>query len=155
MYAAIRIRGTVGIRKDIKDTLHLLNLERPNHCVILRESEDIESMLRKVKDYVAWGELDEQGLSCLLKRADEVANKSSNETTLDELLEDKGSYGAVAEDLFERDEVYDAVDDLDINTVIRLHPPRKGYKSTKRSFQEGGSLGYRGRDINDLIYRMR
>jgi len=37
-----------------------------------------------------------------------------------------------------------------------LHPPRGGFerKGTKKSFKEGGALGYRGNEINSLIKRM-
>ena len=38
--------------------------------------------------------------------------------------------------------------------MIRLHPPVKGYEGNKRSYQNGGALGYRGEAINDLINRM-
>lgn len=38
--------------------------------------------------------------------------------------------------------------------VFRLHPPIKGYEGNKRSYQNGGALGYRGEAINDLISRM-
>jgi large subunit ribosomal protein L30 len=42
----------------------------------------------------------------------------------------------------------------DAKHVFRLHPPIKGYEGNKRSFRNGGSLGYRGKEINDLINRM-
>ncbi|RLF30819.1 MAG: 50S ribosomal protein L30, partial [Thermoplasmata archaeon] len=42
----------------------------------------------------------------------------------------------------------------DIKPVLRLNPPRKGYEGVKRSFMEGGALGYRGKEINKLIKRM-
>ena len=35
------------------------------------------------------------------------------------------------------------------------HPPRKGYKTTKRTFVQGGALGYYGPEINTLLYKMR
>jgi large subunit ribosomal protein L30 len=38
---------------------------------------------------------------------------------------------------------------------MRLHPPRKGYRTLKRTFQQGGALGYYGREINTLLYKMR
>ena len=38
--------------------------------------------------------------------------------------------------------------------VCRLHPPVKGYEGNKRSYRNGGALGYRGEAINDLINRM-
>ena len=42
-----------------------------------------------------------------------------------------------------------------LEPVFRLHPPRKGYRKIKRSFSEGGALGYRGKEIGSLLYRMR
>ena len=41
-----------------------------------------------------------------------------------------------------------------IKPVLRLHPPRKGYEGLKRTYREGGALGYRGKDMNDLIEKM-
>ncbi|HNR25150.1 MAG TPA: 50S ribosomal protein L30, partial [Methanobacteriaceae archaeon] len=41
-----------------------------------------------------------------------------------------------------------------LKPVFRLHPPRKGYKDIKKAFNEGGTLGYRGEDINHLLKRM-
>ncbi len=39
--------------------------------------------------------------------------------------------------------------------VYRLAPPRGGHKKgIKLSYKAGGALGYRGKDINDLIKRM-
>ena len=40
--------------------------------------------------------------------------------------------------------------DLDIKPVFRLHPARKGLKSTKKTARQGGDLGFRD-DIADLI----
>ena len=44
--------------------------------------------------------------------------------------------------------------DVGIKPVFRLHPPRKGYEDIRLSFNEGGSLGYRGEEIKDLAKRM-
>ena len=41
-----------------------------------------------------------------------------------------------------------------VKPVIRLHPPVKGYEGNKRSYKNGGALGYRGAAVNDLINRM-
>ncbi len=48
MYAAIRIRGSVGLRKDIKDTLRMLRLNKKMHCVVLKEVDSFKGMLLKV-----------------------------------------------------------------------------------------------------------
>lgn len=44
----------------------------------------------------------------------------------------------------------------EIKNCFRLSPPRGGFerKGTKKSFTEGGALGYRGEKINDLIKKM-
>jgi large subunit ribosomal protein L30 len=43
----------------------------------------------------------------------------------------------------------------ELKPVLRLHPPRKGHKSIKRTYQQGGALGNYGSEINSLLYRMR
>ena len=42
----------------------------------------------------------------------------------------------------------------DLRPVIRLPPPRKGYRGIKRGYHDGGDLGYRGKAINPLLVRM-
>ena len=42
-----------------------------------------------------------------------------------------------------------------LKPLFRLHPPRKGYEGIKRSFKEGGALGYRAEKINTLLRRMQ
>ena len=46
------------------------------------------------------------------------------------------------------------LEDLMVKKVFRLHPPKKGFKNTKKGYNQGGDLGYRGEAINDLIERM-
>ena len=50
MIAVIRIRGTVGVKKDIKETMKLLKLSKPNHCMIMPETETYLGMIKKVKE---------------------------------------------------------------------------------------------------------
>jgi large subunit ribosomal protein L30 len=40
-----------------------------------------------------------------------------------------------------------------INPVFKLTPPSKGFKSIKEYYPKG-DLGYRGKEINELIERM-
>ncbi|RZN60228.1 50S ribosomal protein L30 [Methanonatronarchaeum sp. AMET6-2] len=146
MYAAIRVRGTVGVEKNITRTLEHLNLNRPNHCVLLKENESNQGMLQKSKDYITWGELNKEGAKHILNRAD---YKNGD---LEQKIEEHGSIEKLAEKLSKEKTT---PQEIGLKPVIRLHPPRKGYKKTKRSYKENGSLGYRGEDINKLIYRMR
>jgi len=47
--AVVRIRGSIGVKKDIKDTMKMLRLNNKNHCVIINNSPNMIGMLRKVK----------------------------------------------------------------------------------------------------------
>ncbi|MEM5798184.1 MAG: uL30 family ribosomal protein [Candidatus Aenigmatarchaeota archaeon] len=68
MIAVIRIRGPVKTPHDVKRTLELLRLKRVNHCVLLNEKPEIIGMLKKVSDYITWGEIDKNMLNKLLER---------------------------------------------------------------------------------------
>ena len=57
--AVIRIRGDAGVRSDIKNTLQRLKLTDKNNCVLLKETPDMLGMLKKVKDYITWGKIDD------------------------------------------------------------------------------------------------
>ena len=52
MYAVIRIRGSVNVRKEINDTLDMLKLKSVNNCVVLPETSVYLGMIRKAKDYI-------------------------------------------------------------------------------------------------------
>jgi len=41
-----------------------------------------------------------------------------------------------------------------VKPIFRLNPPKNGYEGIKRSFKNGGALGYRGKEINKLIEKM-
>ena len=68
MYAVIRLRGLVKVRKDIKDTLKMLRLNRKMHCVLLNENDVVKGMLQKVKDWTTWGEIDDNILKLLIEK---------------------------------------------------------------------------------------
>jgi len=77
--AVIRIRGTVGVRKDIKDTLKMLNLHKKNYCVVVEKTPTYEGMIKKVNNYVTWGEIDDETLKLLEKRREKTKNKEGKE----------------------------------------------------------------------------
>jgi large subunit ribosomal protein L30 len=66
--AVIRIRGAAGIRKDMKDTLTMLNLHNKNNCVVLTKQPNVIGMINKVKDFVTWGEISDETIALLKKR---------------------------------------------------------------------------------------
>ena len=151
-YAVIRVRGSVNVREDIKDTLKMLRLNRVNHLVFLPENDSYAGMLQKVKDYVTWGEIKPETLAKIIIRRGKL--KGGKKIT-DPYIKKNSKYSSVlafAKAVAKGEAKYN--DLKDIKPVIRLHPPVKGYEGVKRSYRVGGALGYRSEDINKLIDRM-
>ena len=151
-FVVVRVRGTVNINSEIKDTMKMLRLNRVNHCVIIPNTKIYLGMLQKVKDYVTWGEIAPEMLAkMLIHRGRLVGDKKISDKYLKSNSDFK-SIMSFAKALSSGETRYS--DLKDIKPVIRLHPPRQGYEGIKRSFQVGGALGYRGDKINALIDRM-
>lgn len=147
----VRVRGGIRGRKDVMDTLRMLGLTRINHCVLVDDTPSIRGMLQKGKDYITWGEVNPETVEHLLrKRARLVGDRRLEEKLLRML--GLGGFREFAEALCSGKAKLSDVPGL--KKVFRLHPPRKGYRSTKKSFAQGGDLGYRGDRINELIMRM-
>jgi large subunit ribosomal protein L30 len=142
MIAVVRVRGIRKVNPKIRKTLELLRLNRPNHCVVLKGSKQDIGMLRVVKDYIAFGEIDEETLFRLLYKRGTKGSKKLKE-------------------LMEKDKIKEAAKGIaggktripDIgDPVFMLHPPRKGYRNTKKMYPFG-DLGKRD-DMNLLLRRM-
>jgi len=74
--AIILIRGRANINKDIIDTLDMLHLHRKHFCSVYEKTPVLLGMLRKVKDYVTWGEITEDNYKQLKeKRGEKSDNK--------------------------------------------------------------------------------
>lgn len=153
MYAVVRLRGGVKTRQDIRDTLAMLHLDRINHCVILPETQNYKGMIQKAKDYVAWGVIEPRVLAQMLKlRGKLEGGKALTEEYLSKNTKFK-SFDEFANEVCENKASLSEVPK--IKPVFRLHPARKGLKGTKRTFNEGGSLGFHGNEINSLLNSMR
>jgi ribosomal protein L30/L7E len=100
---AVKIRGSIDSRASIQKTLDSLKLGNKNNVVVLEDTDSNRGMLRKAKDYIAYGEVE-----------DDVAEKVEESN---------------------------------------LTPPSGGFKSTKRQYHQGGSLGQRG-DMESLLEKM-
>lgn len=149
-YAVVRVRSSSNKSSRIESTLGQLGLNRVNHCTIVPEKSTYEGMLNKVKDFVTWGEIEPDVLSKMIERRSNLKEKVT-----DELVSDKTGYDtlegfteAVVSDEVELEEL----DGLD--NIFRMPPPRGGYRSVKKPYNTGGSLGYRAKEINDLMKKM-
>jgi large subunit ribosomal protein L30 len=153
LVAVIRLRSSIGLRQEAKETLLMLNLSRVNHAVVLDKRSSYLGMFQRAKDAITWGEIDAPTLSRLLRKrgrligdkpvTDEYVTKHSKYKTIDEY----------AKALIAQKE--EPIELPKLKKVFRLHPPSKGFRgSLKRTIQQKGELGYRGEDINALLKRM-
>jgi large subunit ribosomal protein L30 len=127
LVAVVRIRGGVNVRSDIKETLARLNLPHVNNCSIIKATPSYLGMINKCNNYIAYGEIEDNVLSMLLKA--------------------KGIEGIdLKQPDFEKK--------LKESMPLKLHPPKRGYTNIKKGFAQGGDLGYMGTHINSLIKRM-
>jgi large subunit ribosomal protein L30 len=60
MICVIRIKGLVGINSDVAETLHRLRLRRKYSCVVLEPTKINLGMIKKVHNFVAYGEISEE-----------------------------------------------------------------------------------------------
>lgn len=137
--AAIRIRGLTMVNTKIQDTMKMLRLYKSNFCTVLPNTPIYAGMLKKAKDYITWGEIDDETFKMLVEKRGEEFNGRETDS------KSKIKYNDFV-----------VINNKRIKRYFRLNPPRKGFgrKGIKHTFQQGGALGYRGEAINDLIKRM-
>jgi large subunit ribosomal protein L30 len=150
--AVVKVRGDVGARQDMRDTLRMLGLTRVNHCVLIDDSPTYKGMLQKTKDLITWGEVSKETIDAILRKRGRLVG---DKKLTDEYFKSNTQFPSIGEFV---DAIYSGKVEPSavpaLKKVFRLHPPRKGYEAIKRPFRDMGSLGYRGKKINDLLARM-
>jgi len=150
--AILRIRGSCRTNMNIKYTLELLHLTRQNHLVLVPADKVTKGMLQMIKDYVTWGEIDSETVHKIIKVRGRIVG---DKPLTDEYIKANCGYATareLADAIAQGKANYNKL--KDVKPVIRLHPPRGGYEATKRAFKAGGSLGYRGKTIGELLLKM-
>ncbi len=138
MIAIVRIAGRVGIRQEIAETLDRLRLRRKFVCAVYEEKPEIIGMVKKVKDFVAYGKIDEEFMARLLAaRGKKKDGKSISEEEAKK----------IAKEFFAGKKL----EELGVKPFFRLHPPRGGIDS-KHHYPKG-VLGKHD-NIKELIERM-
>ena len=128
--AVIRIRGQVRIPTVVKSTLEMLRLYNTNFCVLIEPTVVNMGMIKKVKDFITYGEVNEDMLTELIsKRGQEFKGNLNHKKK------------------------YYEIDGKKYCKYFRLHPARGGLKSIKKPYPHG-SLGNRRDKIVDLLKRM-
>ncbi len=140
MYAVIRVRGSVNVSREVKDTLRLLRLTRVNHCILIPKGPDYEGMLQKAGSHITWGEVSQDTLERLVTKRGRLPG---------DVRVPEGE----AKDMARKILKDGSVRDTKLKPVFRLSPPSKGYRSVRLGFPRG-DLGGRGEKINELLKRM-
>jgi large subunit ribosomal protein L30 len=146
------MRSIAKTKPDVRRTLKLLNLDRTNHCVFVEENAHYRGMLQKVKDYVAWGNIDSATLSVLLENRGML---EGHKRLTSEYIKEQTVFNdieSLAKAVVDGEATLRDVPKL--KRVLRLHPARKGHKGIKKPFPEG-VLGFHGTGINELLLTMR
>ena len=152
---AIRLMGEFGTPYTFGTALTSLHLRRKFNAVLVENKPESIGMLRKVKDYVTWGDVGTNEVATLFRERGEF---SGGEPMTDETV--KKRYGEAS--------VHDLASSLikgrinlrtlwqgGLNPVFRLHPPSGGFGgSIKRAYSSRGELGNRGHEIAGLLTRM-
>ena len=132
MIAVIRISGCVGVRREIVETLNRLRLRRKYSCIVFEQTKEKMGMVKKVKDFVAYGEINNETLQELIKKRGKKSEQVQKSSTSTQSVE-RGKKS---------------------KTFFRLHPPRGGIDSKKHFGVRKGVLGNNREEINKLIKRM-
>ena len=139
MILTIRISGQVGIPSNVKETLYRLRLRRKYSAVLIKPSPEKLKLLKTIRNFVAYGDINKETLAKLIKARAQPKNtgkKVNAEKIIQEL--DKKS-----------------LEDLGLKPFFRLHPPRGGIDSKKHfGTTKKAVLGDNKEKINDLVRRM-
>lgn len=150
--AIVRVRGHAKIQHRAVDTMNMMKINRPNHCVVLPQNDTTKGMLQVVKDYVTWGEIGHELLARMLFQRGEVAGGAR---LTDAYVKDNSKFTSILSLAKAIDKGEARFTDVKgLKPMLRLPPPRQGYESTRKTYTDRGALGYRGAAIEKLIDKM-
>jgi len=76
MIAIIRITGQVNLSAPIVETLHRLRIRKKYACVVfVKPTKEQLGMLKKVRDFVAYGEINKSTFEKLIEARGKIINK--------------------------------------------------------------------------------
>jgi ribosomal protein L30/L7E len=79
MIVVIRIKGQVKVRKDFSETMKRLGLKKKYSCIILEKPKKEElGMIEKIRDFVAFGEIDKETYHELVSKRGKKGKKFFN-----------------------------------------------------------------------------
>ncbi len=139
MLAVIRISGKVKMNKKLEETMNRLRLRKKYSCVLLSERPEIMGMVKDLRNFVAYGEIEEKTLLELVKARGKTFGKRNEKIANPE---------KITKDLL----AGKSMAELGMKPWFGLHPARGGIDT--KSHYPKGVLGNNKQDINKLIERM-
>jgi large subunit ribosomal protein L30 len=139
MICIIRIKGRVGINRNIEETFKRLGLRKKYSCVVIKPTKEKLGMVKKLRNFVAYGELNLEMFEKLVEKRGQPINKNQkiNAKEIVKKLENGESY-----------------EKLNLKPFFRLHPARGGIDSKLHFGKKKGVLGNNKEAINKLVERM-
>ncbi|MBR9678383.1 MAG: 50S ribosomal protein L30 [Nanoarchaeota archaeon] len=132
--AVIRVRGLLDVNPKARKAMELLGLTKKHACRIMHWNEHTKGQIHRIKDFVAWGEINETILTKMIEKK-ELKDSAG---FAKQFLSHKKSFKDVGE-----------------KPVFNLHPPRGGFprKGIRQPATRGGALGFH-KNINELLEKM-
>ncbi len=138
MKAVIRISGLVEVARTVEATLFRMRLRRKYTLVLLSATPMTSLLLKKVRNFVAYGDINAETLAVLLEKRAQLIDKKK-----------KVDLAEAAKQIEKK-----SLRELGIKPFFRLHPPRGGIDARLHFGVRKGVLGDNKDKINDLIRRM-
>ncbi len=131
----------VDVPKDVEETLNRLRLRRKYACVVAREKPELKGILKKIRNYVAYGKLDKKTFVELIEKRGQPLDKDKKKVDAEGIVKE-----------FIEGKTEKKLSELGVKPFFRLHPPRGGINSKKH--YPKGVLGNNKEKTNELIRRM-
>ena len=74
MIVVIRIKGQIGIDRRVDETLYRLRIRKKYACVVLKPTKENLGMIKKVSDFVAYGDIDDATYKELVEKRGKKVN---------------------------------------------------------------------------------
>ncbi len=139
MIALVRITGQVRVDADVAETLNRLRLGKKFTCSIVNEEPVALGMIKKVKDYIAYGTIDEKTLVEIIKARGKVIGDTKGKIKDAEKIAKEVMAGK-------------SLEEFKVKPYFGLHPARGGIDS-KHHYPKG-VIGNHKENITKLIMRM-
>lgn len=158
MFFAIRIRCAYKAPPDVAKALKMLRLTRLNTGAFVVNNKSCKSLLHKVKSYITYGTLSLEAIRELLYKKGLCRHNGNKSNITQEILFER--FGGEVRTIEEIVEAFylGKKNASAINKFLwpfHMNSPKMGFGGRKiKDFAEGGSTGYRGKYMSELVTRM-